>query len=181
MHNKYLFALTLGIDLQERVQKFQEGMEDTSKDMKQVLFEHGFLYLDNIKFYTKEGTKDQDNKIIDEALLYRILMQSIRGRVSIPNNLNSNSIAWLHLSLSFFVKNKVSTNSEEKSFYKMIILHLTDQIMFLLWSSGFLAFDTGFVTNVSRVFLESIDTICIDISPMPELHKTSEVELSLKG
>ena len=92
MHNKYLFAFTLGIDLQERVQKFQEGMEDTSKDMKQVLFEHGFLYLDNIDLYTKEGPKGKNNKIIDEALLYMILMQSIRGRVSIPNKTNPTSI-----------------------------------------------------------------------------------------
>eukprot|EP00957_Ditylum_brightwellii_P038211 2888412-Ditylum_brightwellii.AAC.1 len=42
--------------------------------MKQVMHERGSLDLDNLHLYTKDGPKDDSNKVIDEDFLFKYLM-----------------------------------------------------------------------------------------------------------
>eukprot|EP00957_Ditylum_brightwellii_P121619 9274627-Ditylum_brightwellii.AAC.1 len=64
----------MGIDLKVSAQKIKEGWVGKSKGMKQVMYERGFLYLENIHLYTKDGPKDEKNEVIDEDFLYKHLM-----------------------------------------------------------------------------------------------------------
>ena len=54
--------------------KVLEGWLGKPKEMKQIAFERGFIDLDNIKLYTKDGPKDEGGKTINESFsLKRIL------------------------------------------------------------------------------------------------------------
>eukprot|EP00957_Ditylum_brightwellii_P171982 13093884-Ditylum_brightwellii.AAC.1 len=64
----------MGIDLEVSAPKIKEGWVGKSKGMKQVLYEHGFLDLENIYLYTKDGPKDENKKAIDEEFLLKYLM-----------------------------------------------------------------------------------------------------------
>eukprot|EP00957_Ditylum_brightwellii_P051832 3931040-Ditylum_brightwellii.AAC.1 len=44
--------------------------------MKQVAYERGFLNVDNLKLYTKDGPKDDDGKIIDKLFSLKSIIAS---------------------------------------------------------------------------------------------------------
>jgi hypothetical protein len=64
----------MGIELKATVPKIREGWMGKSKGLKQVLYERGFLDLGNIHLYSKDGPKDENGKIMDEAFSYKAIM-----------------------------------------------------------------------------------------------------------
>eukprot|EP00957_Ditylum_brightwellii_P021282 1605654-Ditylum_brightwellii.AAC.1 len=64
----------MGIETKVRIPKIREGWVGKSKGLKQVLYEHGFLDLENIYLYTKDGPKDESNKVLDDAFSLKALM-----------------------------------------------------------------------------------------------------------
>eukprot|EP00957_Ditylum_brightwellii_P037404 2830540-Ditylum_brightwellii.AAC.1 len=67
-------ALAMGIDLKVNAQKIKEGWVGEIKGMKQVQSERGFLDLENIYLYAKDGPNDENNKAIYDDFLHRHLM-----------------------------------------------------------------------------------------------------------
>eukprot|EP00957_Ditylum_brightwellii_P147198 11208450-Ditylum_brightwellii.AAC.1 len=58
-------ARLMGLTLDKVEDTVLEGWVGKPKGMKQIAFESGFIDLDNIKLYTKDGPKDEDGKTID--------------------------------------------------------------------------------------------------------------------
>eukprot|EP00957_Ditylum_brightwellii_P089858 6843068-Ditylum_brightwellii.AAC.1 len=56
----------MGFETKVRVSKIKEDWVDKSKGLKQVLYEPGFLDLENIHPYTKDGHKDKNDKVLDD-------------------------------------------------------------------------------------------------------------------
>eukprot|EP00957_Ditylum_brightwellii_P082628 6282216-Ditylum_brightwellii.AAC.1 len=60
-------AKSMGLTLEKVEQKIVEGWFGKAKRMKPIAFECGLIDLDNLKFYSKDGPKDEDDFI--ETLL----------------------------------------------------------------------------------------------------------------
>eukprot|EP00957_Ditylum_brightwellii_P021184 1596966-Ditylum_brightwellii.AAC.1 len=59
-------ARLMGLTVEKVDRQVLEGWLGKPKGMKQIAFEQGLIDLENLKFYSKDGPKDEDGKIIDE-------------------------------------------------------------------------------------------------------------------
>jgi len=57
--------------------KVLEGWVGKPKGMKQIAFERGFIDLESIKLYTKDGPKDEDGKTIDESFSLKKIISGL--------------------------------------------------------------------------------------------------------
>jgi hypothetical protein len=57
--------------------KVLEGWVGKPKGMKQIAFERGFIDLENVKLYTKDGPKDEDGKTIDESFSLKKIISGL--------------------------------------------------------------------------------------------------------
>ena len=70
-------ARLMGLTLDKVENKVLEGWVGKPKGMKQIAFERGFIDLENIKLYTKDGPKDEDGKTIDESFSLKKIISGL--------------------------------------------------------------------------------------------------------
>eukprot|EP00957_Ditylum_brightwellii_P045093 3419737-Ditylum_brightwellii.AAC.1 len=64
----------MGISVTVDKEKVKEGWLGKAKGMKQVAHERGFIHVNNLKLYTKDGSEDDDGKIIDKLFSLKLIM-----------------------------------------------------------------------------------------------------------
>eukprot|EP00957_Ditylum_brightwellii_P106320 8111460-Ditylum_brightwellii.AAC.1 len=79
----------MGLTLDKVEDKILEGWVGKPKGIKQIAFERGFVDLDNINMYTKDGPKDEDGKTIDESFSLKNILSVVLSPADRPNS------AWL--------------------------------------------------------------------------------------
>eukprot|EP00957_Ditylum_brightwellii_P109500 8351142-Ditylum_brightwellii.AAC.1 len=73
-------ARQMGLTLMKVEDKRQEGWVRKPKGTKQIAFERGFIDIENLKFYSKEGPKD-DNDFVEEETLLQHMTKKIGAKL----------------------------------------------------------------------------------------------------
>eukprot|EP00957_Ditylum_brightwellii_P106264 8106562-Ditylum_brightwellii.AAC.1 len=67
----------MGISISVTEDKIREGWLNKLKGMKQFLYERGFLDVNNLSLYLKDGPKDSDGKVIVETFSLKMKISGL--------------------------------------------------------------------------------------------------------